>query len=458
MARLLLTDTSYFFWDETIYLMHGRLFAGQAVAYSETFLRPPLLPLAISPFAQLSQGQYELASRLFVAFLNSLVVFPVFFLAKAVFSRKSALIAAAISAFLPVHILNSRWVMTDALGALLAFSSVAAYVLGFQKQNRLLVYCGGVLAGLAVLMKFTNLLLLVLLLPLLLFNVKKHFAAIATSVLLFAAALLPYLVFNAVSFGSPFYAFGRAFQAVAGPSPVSFGFFIWLLKDSFGVLLAFLAAGIAASAFSLLNMQQKRVGSRGFLLFLLYCLSAALTSSYLILGKGVVKPIGMEWEAERFLLLFVLFTIPLISHGIVQFISFIQQQLSPRLSNAVVRACSLAIVIIIAASAIFSLYPQLVRAYAPAISHEGGLRDVTKDIGIYLRSSNISEFGCIGNCPPVAYYSGKKMSIDFSRDGLADANGSVVVFDSHKDSFLGSHSVEKEFCSKSHCAYVMAKI
>ena len=110
LARLLLTDTSYFFWDESIYLMHGRLFAGQAAAYSETFLRPPLLPLAISPLAHLSSGQYELASRLLVAFLNSLVVLPMFFLTKALFGRKSTTQPQQAGGY------DNRWVVGSSMG------------------------------------------------------------------------------------------------------------------------------------------------------------------------------------------------------------------------------------------------------------------------------------------------------------------------------------------------------
>lgn len=78
-VRAAFPDTSYFSWDESVYMLHGKLFSGQEVGYSETFLRPPLLPLLLSPFAGLPQHRYELASRLLVAFLNSLVGFPCFF-------------------------------------------------------------------------------------------------------------------------------------------------------------------------------------------------------------------------------------------------------------------------------------------------------------------------------------------------------------------------------------------
>lgn len=465
--RALFPDTSYFFWDETVYLVHGKLLSGQDVGYSETFLRPPLLPLILSPVAYLSQQLlpsqqsaqfYELASRLLLAFLNSIVVFPVYYLTKLLFNKlnklnkrtsatTTAFVAAVIVAVLPLHVLNSRWVMTDALGALLAFSSVAAYLAGFKTGKKLLLYAGGVLTGLAVLMKFTNLLLLVLLLPLLLVNVRKRLADVAVSVALFATVILPYLIFNAMSFGSPFYTFSRAFHVVAEESSVSAGFFLYLLKDAFGILLAFLAFGLVLSVFHLVSTSKSTRSQ--YLLYFLYCLTAALAYSFFVISKGVSKPAGIGWEAERFLLLFVLFATPFISYGITQSFTLLKNL---RLAVAVS-----VVIAVVATAAIFSLYPQFVRAYTPAIVHEDGLREVTKEMGLFLGSTAFAEFGCLGNCPPVAYYSGKKMSVYYKTADLAAANHSdIVIFDSNREEFSG-YAVVKELCSGSRCAYLLAR-
>ncbi len=431
-SRAVFPDTSYFFWDESVYLLHGQLFAGQEVGYSEAFLRPPLLSLLLSPFARLDS--YELASRFLLAFLNSLVVFPVFFLTAAVFSRSAAFIAAALAAFLPVHILNSRWVLTDALGALLAFSAVAAFVFGFLLQRKMVFFfaLGGLLAGLAVLMKFTNLLLIALLPPLLILAVaRRRFSAVAAGLLLFVIVLAPFLAYSQIGFGSLFYTFERAFHVVAESDSLGFGFFVYLLLDSLGVLLVFLVFGIA------------RIQLAKLRLYLVFCLLAAGAYSFFIVGRGVSKPFGVEWEAGRFLLLFLLFALPFIGNGIYQFVSYFGRCFSfPAAASAVVLV------------SLLLMYPQFARSYAPALGFEGGLRAVAKEAGLYLRGSSMEDFACLGNCPPVAYYSGKKMSVYYSAADLAAANhSSVVVFGS--SGFFPSYRVVEEFCSGSHCAYLM---
>ncbi|MBI2141782.1 glycosyltransferase family 39 protein [Candidatus Woesearchaeota archaeon] len=455
--RAIFPDTSYFFWDESVYLLHGKLIAGQGAGYSETFLRPPLLPLLLSPFARLES--YELASRLFLALLNSLVVFPVYHITKAIFNQRSAVVAAVVAAVLPVHILNSRWVMTDALGALLAFSAVTAYAMGLQQQKKSLIYVGGVLTGLAVLMKFTNLLLLVLLLPLFLANLRKRLPEIAVSIAAAAAVVAPYLIYSALSFGSPFYTFGRAFHVVAEQEAAGFGFFLYLLKDALGaILLAFLALGAAFSIFSLAKLLSQSHWKlrkhkwtdwsyQPYKLYTLYCLSVTMAYSFFIIGRGVAKPFGMEWEAERFMLLFLLFAMPFIGHGIVRLPELFRQ----RLPIAII----LAVAVIL--SIHFQLYPQLPRAYTPSVMFEDGLRFAAKDTGLSLRSSEVAEFGCMGNCPPVAYYSGKKMSAYYSVADLEAANhSSTVVFDGNREE-LRLYAVVKEFCSGSHCAFLLSR-
>ena len=465
VLRAVLPDRSYFFWDEAIYLLHGRLFSGQGAGYYELFQRPPLLPLLLSPLSMLmSSGAYELASRLLVAFLNSFVVFPVYYLTNAVFGRKSAIVAAVVIAFLPVHIINSRWVMTDALAALLALSSVTAYFLGLKEKNRLLVFAGGVLAGLAVLMKFTSLLLVALLLPLLVLHLKARWRGIALSALLFVAVMLPYLVFNVLSFGSPFFTFDKAFHVVSEETGASLGFFLFLLKDSLGILAVFLAFGIAFGFFNLWrhyksSYRKERLSDQ---VYMAYCFLVALAYSAFIVGRGISKPAGIEWEAGRFLLLFLLFAVPFIGFGISSlaglFVSLLQ-----RLSSASFAYVTFAVVaIVLVASAVsvdasLSLYPQFRRSYVPAIVYEDGLREVTKSMGVYLAATGINEFGCLGNCPPVSYYSGKKMSFyyDPAIRPSAVSDTYLVVFDGAVSKFSGNRDLMKAFCSGNHCVYLL---
>ncbi len=453
-VRAAFPDTSYAFWDESVYLLHGQLLAGQAVGYSEAFLRPPLLPLLLAPLAGLPF--YELASRLFLAFLNSLVIFPLFFLTSRLFGRRQAFIAAVIVSLLPLHIINSRWILTDALGATLAFSAVASYIIGFQHGRKAMVYLGGILAGLAVLMKFTNLLLVPLLLPLFVLH-RKRIEHIAVSLLLFAAVIAPYLAYSQLSFGIPFYTIQRAFHVVAESDPAGHGFFLYLLLDSLGMLLVFLALGV----FSCLRRQQWGKAEAKLRIYLLYCLAVAAAYSFFIIGRGVSKPFGMEWEPERFLLLFALFAIPFISQGVSFFANSFLAILSRHLPGSIsTRLGPLSFGIAAAATIVVALifmHSQAIRSYTPSITFEDGLRSSSKEMGLYLKSSGISEFACLGNCPPVAYYSGKKLSVYYRAEALAAANhGSVVVFDSNVDALQPQYGVSKKICRGSHCAYILS--
>lgn len=89
--RIIFFDTSYFIWDETVYLMHGKLFAGDNAGYDEIVVRPPLLPLLISPVWKFFPLHYELMSRLLVTLLNSFIVFPTYYLGKLINNRAGAL-------------------------------------------------------------------------------------------------------------------------------------------------------------------------------------------------------------------------------------------------------------------------------------------------------------------------------------------------------------------------------
>ena len=82
ILRIIFFDTSYFMWDETVYLLNAKSYAGQTVGYEETFLRPPLLSLILSPFARLFQENYEVLAKTFIILLNSLIIIPTYYLGR----------------------------------------------------------------------------------------------------------------------------------------------------------------------------------------------------------------------------------------------------------------------------------------------------------------------------------------------------------------------------------------
>ena len=81
VIRLFPVDTSYFFWDETVYLQNAQYYAGMPASYTELNIRPPLLPMMLSGIYSLGLDA-EVWSRVLMAFLNSLMVLLAFQFAK----------------------------------------------------------------------------------------------------------------------------------------------------------------------------------------------------------------------------------------------------------------------------------------------------------------------------------------------------------------------------------------
>ncbi len=169
--RLMFLDTSYVFWDESVYLMGGKILAGQPAGYNELDFRHPLLTVMITPFA-FFPDYYLYLSKIFMILVNTFFVFLVYVFAKQ-FNKQIGLLSAFLVAVWPYHLMSSSWVMTDGLAAATLLLTILFYFKGFKQKQDQLIYWGGFFLGLAILAKLTNLLLFVMLLPLLIINLKK---------------------------------------------------------------------------------------------------------------------------------------------------------------------------------------------------------------------------------------------------------------------------------------------
>ncbi|MBI3034371.1 glycosyltransferase family 39 protein [Candidatus Woesearchaeota archaeon] len=424
-SRLIFLDTSYFIWDETIYLMHGQVISGHHAPYNELFSRPPLLPFLISGLSS-----HEVMTRILVIFINSLIVIPVYFLGR-IISERTALISSVIMAVLPVSILHSRYVLTDHLGALLALSSFVCLFYAMKRLNKPLIGFSSILIGLSILMKFTNLILLAAFAPLYLVLFRKNVRLLIFHFVILLITLGPFLIFSLVSFGNPLLPFFKGWEAVAEPLPVGIGFILYTFLDAFGLMLAFALAG--------LFLLRKKLFTPG-LFPASFFFAIILFYYFFIMGKGVAKPQSIEWEAERFMLLLVPFVVAFASHSF----------------SLALKRFGTAFFCIILVISFASLYSQYARAYTPQIEFENGLRNATKEAGLYLKDYPTQSFACLGNCPPVAYYSGKDMTMFFDVSRLKSSNETVLVSFSPLD--LQSYTLNRKFCEKSSCSYVYRSI
>lgn len=430
LLRVIFFDTSYFFWDESVYMMHGKIVVGEEVGYDEMELRPPLLPILIAPFAKTQF--YETAATMIVILLNSLVVIPVYYLGK-MFSKKTAVISAIIMALIPVSIIFSRQLMTDHLGMVIALSSFVLFLYGTKDNKTNLLVIGSVLLALSVMMKFTNLLMFIVLLPpyfTLLKEKRWKQALIADAT--FLITLLPFLIYNWIKFGNAFHMFSKAWIAVSNFESVDLSFLVFLFNDTFGLLFIILAlAGIFLLAKSKINLKYPILFA--FFIILFYFLR--------VINIGVAKPPTIEWEAARFMLLLVPFIIVFAVYYLTNTVRIMGKKKHETILIALALVVALAL-----------LAPQYIRAYTPKIEFENGLRIVTKDAGLFLKQSGITGLSCMGNCPPVAYYSGKMVDMFFDEAAMIDSHHNYLITFNQLNMQL-----QNKFCKKDYCGYIYAK-
>jgi len=373
VVRIAPLDTSYFFWDETIYLMHAEDFKYGSAAYTEHDIRPPLVPFLLS-YLPPAENLY----RIFMALANSLLVILAYFFGREI-NTKAGLIAAFFAALLPFHIITSSWVMTDTLATLFISAALFFYWKGLKSGKTLALYLGGAFFWLSLLTKFTSLIFLPIFLLLLIIFRKKSRIHYYLSIVVTAIVTLPYLIFNYNLFGNIVQPIISAFFVVQESDPAGLYFTLFSLVDFFGILLL------------LFILSTKQISNK-YSLFLLGWAGITIAYYLFILQRGVVKPPTLEWEAERFLLPAIMPVIILAS----SFVSKLKKK---------------AVITVVIIFLLLNLF-YIDRITTPAIEYENGLRSVSKEMGLYIKSTIPQEtIYCMGNCPVLAYYSHHKTVI-----------------------------------------------
>jgi hypothetical protein len=206
-------------------------------------------------------------------------------------------------------------------------------------------------------------------------------------------------------------------------------------------LLLFFLLGIALFVYYLLIKAKKSELIYNFSIFFATCL--LIMYYWQIISRGVAKPPTIEWEVERFLLLLMPF--------ILVFAAYFIDRLSQlkHLKKHTYLVCSVVILL-----AIFLLAPTYYHTYAPQIQFESGLRLVTKDIGLYLKDAKIDGIDCIGNCPPIAYYSGKKLNLYYDLDSLKKSSQPYMIYFKPRSFNV---TIIKTFCEQDNCVYLGKK-
>jgi 4-amino-4-deoxy-L-arabinose transferase-like glycosyltransferase len=162
---------------------------------------PPMYPICIALIARLVPD-FELAGRLVSLIMGSLVLLPVFFLAQALFDKKTALAAVLLLALFPPLAFGATDALSESTYTFLATSGVAVGWLALQKRSVWRGFGAGLIFALAYLTKPEGLGYLLVFLSLaslafmrnLLLRQNKKITLIAVAALAgFAIGAFPYL-------------------------------------------------------------------------------------------------------------------------------------------------------------------------------------------------------------------------------------------------------------------------
>ncbi|MFT4308588.1 MAG: ArnT family glycosyltransferase [Candidatus Woesearchaeota archaeon] len=408
VLRLVPVFTSYFFWDETVYLQNAMVLSGEGAFYDELSSRPILLPLVLSVHGPID---IEVFARFVVALFGSLSVLVAYLFGRK-YDEKTGVVAAMLMCVMPMHILFSRMVLTDVAAAMLMAASILVFL-----QRRSAPGWAGVLFGLSVLMKFTSVLALVVIALAVVAGYARLRSVIAFA---FGGAVTigPFLVWSAYVFGSPFSVFFEGYRVVDVYDPVSLGFVLVLIVQCFSLLLV----GIAVSAYRVIRSD--RVDRYSLVLF--GWLAVMVLSFVFVLQKGVAMPPGLEWELARFLM-------PALIPGVV-----LAAREAARCSYRAIAVFGVVFVVI--NTGVYAL------AFSDPISHEDGLRVVSKEASFFL-DEVLGEDAMIAadNWPVVAYYAQRSV-----RPVHEPAHAYMVLIPAGER----GGSFDESFCAGSWCALV----
>lgn len=442
--RTIYLDSSYIFWDESIYLMGGKALANQPAGYTELDFRPPLLPVLITLFA-FFPDHYVLLSKIFMILINSTLITFVYILGKQ-FSKSIGLLSAFFTSIWPYHLMSSSWVMTDGPTAILLLITLLLYFKGFKQDKNSFIYFGGFFLSLAVLMKFTNLLLLILLIPLFILNLRK-IKIIAKSLLISLLIFSPYLITNYIYFGNPIYGILKAFSIgnimleTVGLHPLKIIFKVFY--DFFGIVISiFIFVGIIF--FIKEEILSKTKTKKRQNMFWVYCLIVFLPYYIYLVHEGTTP---IWWDPQRFLLSFLPFFLLFATYFIIKLINNF-----PTKSKSVILASLILLVLL-------SWTQQYARFMQPSIEYEDGLRQVTKEIGLYLKNEKINNLLCLGNCPSIAYYSDKKTSIVYHVEEFKlNPSQYGVIFSDNMKNLKNPYEKIKTICKEKWCVYLLKNL
>jgi len=275
------------YWDETIYANLGRnLFLYNEYSFFHGFadfssnwplagFRAPLLPFLISIVSLFSLNPFIL--NFIIPIIASLGVVGFYLLVKEMFDKKVAIYSALLYSVFPLNVFWGSKLLTDTLLITIVIFAVYFFYLGFFKNSEsyLNYILFGIFSALAFLSRYSMIWFFVLFFCVLFVKFKDlsflKNKDLWVSVFCFLIIVVPWFIFNYISYGSLFGFLIHAQEASLRWGSQSFLFYIKSLFSLFFLFIPFFILGV---------LNRKYRDSRNFMIiwFFIIIISASLMS------------------------------------------------------------------------------------------------------------------------------------------------------------------------------------
>ena len=244
---------TYHWWDETVYLQQAEVLFSGRTNYDEFSFRPPLLSILF--FLIFFIKHSVVSASILTAVMGTITSVFIFLIGKKLYNAETGIIAGLIIAFTPFIVKSSNFLLTDVPAITLTAISFYLFLLNNKK---LAIFFSGVFFSLAVLMKFTA--VLMGLVFLVYFFVRKStWKQKINEIVIFAIGsliiIMPYLIWAQINLGSFLTPFIKG-QSMVGDTNEPKLFYFYNFVNAFGIITII---GLALwIIFSLINLSNKK--------------------------------------------------------------------------------------------------------------------------------------------------------------------------------------------------------
>ncbi len=242
-------------WDETVYLQNAETIFFGRTNFDELQIRPPIISVIFGLGFLVSHNVFT--AGIIAALISSLAVLFIYLIGKEMYNEVCGLLSAAILAFTQFFITISHWLMTDMPSITFILASFYFLAKGSKKNQTHQYIISGVLFTLALLTRFTT---VVLIFPLLFFLYINKISRKKISYFLasLAVSAAPYFLWVQLKYGFFLHTFIWA-NAVVGDQVGNILYYFTSLLDYYPAFAPIFISALSLTAVLLFLGHSKRI-------------------------------------------------------------------------------------------------------------------------------------------------------------------------------------------------------